>query len=284
MVGLQPGQEIGRYRIVRRIGEGGMGVVYECSQEAEPRAVAVKLLRPELAQNEAYRRRFQHEVRAAREVVHPGLVPIIDAGETAGYHYLAMPYIGPRTLKDLIHDEERLPVARTLEIASTLGAALDAVHERGLLHRDIKSSNVLLAEPGDMPMLSDFGVAKGVGYTVLTRTGLMVGTLDYLAPELIRGEPATTASDVYAFACLVYECLAGAPPFSSRSMFEVGYAHLHDPPASLDGQVDGVSAELDRALLRGLEKDPARRPHLAGAYADLLRILNRRMERHLPHS
>jgi len=284
MVGLQPGQEIGRYRIVRRIGEGGMGVVYECLQDAEPRTVAVKLLRPELAQNEAYRRRFEHEVRAAREVVHPGLVPIIDSGETAGYHYLAMPYIGPRTLKDLIHDEERLPVGRTLEIASTLGAALDAVHERGLLHRDIKSSNVLLAEPGDMPMLSDFGVAKGVGYTVLPRTGLMVGTLDYLAPELIRGEPATTASDVYAFACLVYECLAGGPPFSSRSMFEVGYAHLHDPPPSLDGQVDGVSAELDRALLRGLEKDPARRPHLAGAYADLLRILNRRMERHLPHS
>jgi serine/threonine protein kinase len=284
VIGLEPGHEIGRYRIVRRIGEGGMGVVYECSQAAEPQAVALKLLRPELAQNEAYRRRFQHEVRAAREVTHPGLVPIIDAGETAGYHFLAMPYIGPRTLKDLIHDEKRLSLSRTLAIASNLGPALDAVHERGLLHRDIKSSNVLLAGPDDTPMLSDFGVAKGVGYTVLTRTGLMVGTLDYLAPELIRGEPATPASDVYAFACLVYECLAGAPPFSSRSIFEVGYAHLHDPPASLLGHVEGTSSELDRAMLRGLEKDPARRPHLAGAYADMLRILDRRAGRHLPHS
>jgi serine/threonine-protein kinase len=125
-------------------------------------------------------------------------------------------------------------------------------------------------------MLSDFGVAKGAGYTVLTRTGLMVGTLDYLAPELIRGEPATPASDVYAFACLVYECLAGAPPFSSRSMFEIGYAHLNDAPAGLHAHLPGVSDELDRALLRGLEKEPARRPHLAGAYAAMLRIVNGR--------
>lgn len=276
MTDLEPGREIGRYTLVRRIGEGGMGVVYECSHASEPRAFAVKLLRPELAQNEAYRRRFQHEVRAAREVTHPNLVPIVDAGETAGYHYLAMPYIGTRTLKDLIRTEGRLTLPQTLAIAAKLGSALDAIHERGLLHRDIKSSNVLLSEPDDTPMLSDFGVAKGVGYTVLTRTGLMVGTLDYLAPELIRGEAAAGTSDVYAFACLVYECLTGAPPFSSRTMFEVGYAHLNDAPASLHGQVEHVSSELDRALLRGLEKDPVRRPHLAGAYADMLRIVDRR--------
>jgi len=103
-----------------------------------------------------------------------------------------------------------------------------------------------------------------------------VGTLDYLAPELIRGDPATPASDVYAFACLVYECLAGAPPFSSRSMFEIGYAHLNDAPAGLHGHAPGVADELDRALLRGLEKEPSRRPHLAGAYAGMLRIVNHR--------
>jgi serine/threonine protein kinase len=269
---LALGARIGPYTLVRRIGEGGMGVVYECARDGSPDAIALKLLRPELAQNDGYRRRFQHEVRAAREVGHPGLVPIVDAGEADGYHYLAMPFVGTRTLKTLIR-EGRLPLDRTLALAGRMGAALDAIHERGLLHRDIKSSNILLTDDG-LPMLSDFGVAKGAGYTVLTRTGLMVGTLDYLAPELIRGEPATPASDVYAFACLVYECLSGAPPFSSRSMFEIGYAHLNDAPAGLHAHVPGISDELDRALLRGLDKEPSRRPHLAGAYAGMLRIVN----------
>ena len=275
MTELAPGARIGPYTLVRRIGEGGMGVVYECTQDGSTGAVAVKLLRPELAQNDAYRRRFQHEVRAAGEVGHPGLVPIVDAGEADGYHYLAMPFVGTRTLKAVIRADSRVSLGQTLAIAERLGSALDAIHERGLVHRDIKSSNILLADADGAAMLSDFGVAKGAGYTVLTRTGLMVGTLDYLAPELIRGDPATPASDVYAFACLVYECLAGAPPFSSRSMFEIGYAHLNDAPAGLHGDVAGVSAELDRALLRGLEKEPARRPHLAGAYAGMLRIVDR---------
>jgi serine/threonine protein kinase len=272
---LAPGARIGRYTLVRRIGEGGMGVVYECTADGSTQVVAVKLLRPELAQNDGYRRRFQHEVRAAGEVGHPGLVPIVDAGEADGYHYLAMPFVGSRTLKTLIRAEGRVRLERTLAMAERLGSALDAIHERGLVHRDIKSSNILLADADGAPVLSDFGVAKGAGYTVLTRTGLMVGTLDYLAPELIRGEPATSASDVYAFACLVYECLAGAPPFSSRSMFEIGYAHLNDTPPALHGRVPGVSAELDRALLRGLEKEPRRRPHLAGAYAGMVRVVNR---------
>ena len=275
MTELAPGARIGPYTLVRRIGEGGMGVVYECTQDGSTQAVALKLLRPELAQNDAYRHRFQHEVRAAGEVGHPGLVPIVAAGEADGYHYLAMPFVGTRTLKAVIRADSRVSLGQTLAIAERLGSALDAIHERGLVHRDIKSSNILLTDADGAPMLSDFGVAKGTGYTVLTRTGLMVGTLDYLAPELIRGDPATPASDVYAFACLVYECLAGAPPFSSRSMFEIGYAHLNDPPASLHGHVAGVSDELDRALLRGLEKDPARRPHLAGAYAGMLRIVDR---------
>ena len=275
MTELALGTRIGPYTLVRRIGEGGMGVVYECTQDGSTQAVALKLLRPELAQNDAYRHRFQHEVRAAGEVGHPGLVPIIDAGEADGYHYLAMPYVGTRTLKTVIRAESRVPLEQALGIAELLGSALDAIHERELVHRDIKSSNILLTDADGAPMLSDFGVAKGTGYTVLTRTGLMVGTLDYLAPELIRGDPATPASDVYAFACLVYECLAGAPPFSSRSMFEIGYAHLNDAPAGLHGDVAGVSAELDRALLRGLEKEPARRPHLAGAYAGMLRIVDR---------
>ena len=273
MTELALGARIGPYTLVRRIGEGGMGVVYECTQDGAPHPIALKLLRPELAQNDGYRRRFEHEVRAASEVGHPGLVPIVDAGEADGYHYLAMPFVGRRTLKTVIRTESRVPLDRTLSMAERLGSALDAIHERGLVHRDIKSSNILLTDDG-VPMLSDFGVAKGAGYTVLTRTGLMVGTLDYLAPELIRGDPATPASDVYAFACLVYECLAGAPPFSSRSMFEIGYAHLNDAPAGLHGQVHGVSDELDRALLRGLEKEPSRRPHLAGAYAGMLRIVD----------
>ncbi len=163
MTELAPGARIGPYTLVRRIGEGGMGVVYECTQDGSTGAVAVKLLRPELAQNDAYRRRFQHEVRAAGEVGHPGLVPIVDAGEADGYHYLAMPFVGTRTLKAVIRADSRVPLGQTLAIAERLGSALDAIHERGLVHRDIKSSNILLADADGAPMLSDFGVAKGHG-------------------------------------------------------------------------------------------------------------------------
>ena len=164
---------------------------------------------------------------------------------------------------------------RTLEVASAVGSALDVLHGRGLIHRDVEPSNVLLTDADGTPILADFGLAKGIGYTVLTRTG-MVGTLHYTAPELIRGEQAAPTSDIYAMACMLYECLAGTTPFGPKSYFALSFAHLHTDPDPIEDQCTDVSKELGRALLRGMEKEPSRRPQSAGAYADMLRIVARR--------
>jgi serine/threonine-protein kinase len=156
-------------------------------------------------------------------------------------------------------------------VAAHVGRALDALHEAGLVHRDVKPSNVLFDAEG-RPMLTDFGLAKGPAYTVLTRTGQIVGTLDYLAPELIRGQPATPSTDIYALGCVVYECVAGQPPFAGKSMFEVSTAILEeDPPDPCANRSDLPSA-LGWAVLQALAKEPEKRPPTATAYANMVRL------------
>jgi serine/threonine protein kinase len=273
VTGLFRGDKLGRYRVERVLGEGAMGVVYYCVQEGEPHEVALKVLRPELSESPTYRQRFDHELRVAREVSHRSLVPIVDAGQAEGYHYLAMPYIGEQTLKDRI-GVGALSVRDTIRVAAALGGALDALHGNGLMHRDVKPSNVLLTDDGT-PLLSDFGIAKGVGYTVLTRTGQLVGTLDYLAPEMIRGERASVASDVYAMGCVLYECLVGEPPFGQRPLFQVGFAHLSEEPVSPARRRTDVSEELGKAVLLALHKSADGRPKSAGELATLVRIVGR---------
>ena len=156
-----------------------------------------------------------------------------------------------------------------LGLAERYAAGLDALHRAGIVHRDVKPSNVMLREDGSAA-LTDFGLAKGAAYTLLTRPGQVLGTLDYLAPELVRGGEATPASDVYALGCVAFECPAGHAPFADRSLFGVGTAHLEDDPPD-----PPASPELARALLRALEKDPAARPPTATMYAHLLRAASR---------
>ena len=151
-------------------------------------------------------------------------------------------------------------------IASELASALDALHEAGIVHRDVKASNVLLRD-GVTAMLTDFGLAKGEAYTVLTKPGQVMGTLDYLAPELIHGDEATRASDVYALGCLTYECLTGTTPFGGRSVFQIGLAHLDEQPPDPSASRADCPPAFAAAVLRALEKDPAQRPGSAAAYA-----------------
>jgi serine/threonine protein kinase len=267
---LAVGDKLGPYRLEEQLGEGGMGVVFRARHEEGGETVALKVLRAELGEDEMYRRRFLHEARAAAEARHGSLVAIRDAGEHEGRYYLATDYVDGRTLEQRIEQDGQLPLEDVLRLAAEIGSGLDALHARDVIHRDIKASNVLLGR-GGTAFLSDFGLAKGRAYTVLTKPGEVMGTIDYLAPELIRGEPATPATDIYALACTIYECVSGTTPFAHGSAFQVGLAHLQEDPPDPGGARDDWSPALTEALLQGLEKDPARRPATATEYAIALR-------------
>jgi serine/threonine-protein kinase len=261
---------VGPYALGEVLGEGGMGVVYR-AVGPDGTVVALKLLRTELAADAAYRQRFLREARVAAEVDHPHLVAIVDAGEDRGRPYLAARYVSGGTLAARIGESGPLSVAETLAVAAQVGAGLDALHAAGLVHRDVKPSNVMLDESGTA-LLCDYGLAKGRAYTVLTRPGQVMGTLDYLAPELIRTGQAGPASDVYALGCVVYECLAGIPPFGGLNAFQVGAAHVEQEPPDPCARRADAAPSLAWAVLRALEKDPARRPNTGTAYAHMLTL------------
>ena len=271
--GLRLGEVIGGYELETPLGEGAMGVVYRARRIEDGTKVALKILKHELSSDAVYRRRFEHEVKAASAVSHRNLIEILDAGESDGVHYIAMTYVPCCTLRDRINAHGPLSARETAGVASALGGALDAIHGSGLVHRDVKPSNVLVADDGNA-LLTDFGIAKGRAYTVLTRTGQVVGTLDYMAPELIRGQRAIPKSDIYAMACVLFECLAGTPPFGDRAGFRIGFAHLQDVPPDPCADRPELPPELARAVLLGLAKDPAQRPATAKAFANVIRMVS----------
>jgi serine/threonine protein kinase len=258
---------LGDYFLELELGRGAVGVVYR-GRSADGRVVAIKTFDPGLADDETFRARLAHEVRAAREIPDPHLVRILEADEDGGRPYLVLEYLpGGSLATRLVHGP--LHLEEMLRVVAEVGAGLDALHRARIVHRDVKPSNVMFREDG-AAALTDFGLAKGAAYTVLTRPGQVLGTLDYLAPELVRGGEATSASDVYALGCVAFECLAGRPPFGDHSLFGVGTAHLEDDPPD-----PPTSPEVAWALLRALQKDPAKRPATAMTYAHLLRTAAR---------
>jgi serine/threonine protein kinase len=267
---LGPGESLGEYRLEELRGEGGMGLVFRATRSSDGRTVALKILKTDLADDDTLRRRFLHEARAAADIRHENLVPVLDAGEAGGRHFLVVAYVPGPTLEERVRDGGPLSVEATVQLAREVAAGLDALHERGIVHRDIKASNVLLDE--GRALVTDFGLAKGPASTVLTRPGQVLGTLEYLAPELIRGEPATPASDIYALGCLVFECVAGATPFSGRSLFEVGIAHLDEEPGDPGVGRESWPPALSAAVLEALHKEPAQRPPTAASYVEGLRL------------
>ena len=266
---LESGDRLGDYRLDAVLGEGGMGIVFRATR-GDGEVVALKVLKSEFIEDDLFHQRFGQEARAAAEVRHPNLVPIIEAGEADGRVYLAVVYAEGGTLEDRLYQRGgRLAIDETVRLAAELSGGLDALHAAGMVHRDIKASNVVFDAEGH-GMLTDFGLAKGRAYTVLTRPGQILGTLDYLAPELVKGERATPASDIYALGCAVYECLTGKTPFGDKTLFQIGLAHLEEEPPNLSTVRAEVEPELGRAVVSALEKDPAARPQSAGAYAGLL--------------
>jgi serine/threonine protein kinase len=268
---LEVGHRLGPYRIEARLGRGGMGIVFRARHDGDGRTVALKVLRDELGASDEFRRRLAREARAAAEVDHPNLAPVLELGEAEGRLYLVVRYVDGRSLDERLRFDGPLPVAELVRLAADVGAGLDALHRRGIVHRDVKPANILLAADGTA-VLSDFGLAKGLAYTVLTKPGQVLGTLNYLAPEVLRKEPAGPMSDLYALGCVLFECLAGKPPFAGRGLLQVGMAHLEELPGDPAAGRDDVPEAVSWTIRQALSKNPARRPPGAGALARMLRL------------
>ncbi len=254
---LERGTVFAGHRIEAVAGRGGMGVVYRATQLSLDRTVALKLVAPGLLADETIRRRFLRESRVAASIDHPNVIPIHYAGEEDGIAYLAMRYVGGDDLRSLVRREHRLPAARAARIVAQVGAGLDAAHAAGLVHRDVKPANVLLSDE-DHVYVTDFGLTKhaaSVGSE--TRPGRWVGTLDYAAPEQIRGERVDARADVYALGCLLYFTLTGEVPYPREGDEARLWAHLHDDPPH-------TGTAFDPIVARALAKAPADRYSSAG--------------------
>ena len=247
------------YRVESLLGRGGMSVVYLAEHVRLGRKVALKVLASPLTHDESYRERFVRESQRAADLDHPNVIPIYDAGEieggdTDGLLYIAMRYVDGSDLRTLVRRDGQLSVGRTIFMLEQVAAALDAAHDRDLIHRDVKPSNILVAEPSEHVYLTDFGVAKQTTAPDLTRTGVFVGTVDYAAPEQIEGLTLDRRTDIYALGCVLYECLAGRPPFDREAEVAVMHAHLATPPPKLTDVRPDLPKDLDRVIARAMAK------------------------------
>jgi serine/threonine protein kinase len=269
---LSAGTEVGGYRIEGILGQGGMGVVYEATQLSLNRRVALKVLTASLSGDPSFKERFRREGRLQASIDHPHIVTVYEAGEAEVGLFIAMRLVRGPNLKDLIVSGE-VDAERALRLLAPVADALDAAHELGLIHRDIKPQNVLVGAR-DHAYLADFGLTKAPDTTALTMSGAFVGTLHYISPEQIRGEPASAASDIYAFTTVVYECLTGSVPFPRDTEAAVIYAHLsYDPPPVAEVRPD-LPPALDAVIRRGMAKDPAQRfPNAGELVAETQRAL-----------
>ncbi|OAH11874.1 serine/threonine-protein kinase [Streptomyces jeddahensis] len=256
------GKQIAGYRVEREIGRGGMAVVFCAKDLRLDRTVALKLLAPELARNDTFRRRFTHESRVAAAIDHPHIVPIFEAGETEGVLYIAMRYVSGVDLRAMLDRDGALPAATAIRIAAQVASALDAAHEHNLVHRDVKPGNILVAKGTDIDhpehvYLTDFGLTKkSLSLTGFTTVGEFVGTLDYVAPEQISGRPVDGRCDVYSLACVVYETLTGKPPFQREEDMALLWAHQYDQPPPLTEKQPDLPPAVDGVMAKALAKTP----------------------------
>ena len=258
MPDLLPGAEIAGCRIEAVAGRGGMGIVYRATQLSLGRPVAVKLIAPDRAGDPGFRERFERESRVAAAIDHPNVVPVYAAGEEHGHLYLVMRYVKGIDLQGLLARDRLLPPDRVAAIGAQIGAALDAAHAVGLVHRDVKPANVLLS--GEHAYLADFGLSQIVGTeTRLTSTGQWIGTVDFMAPEQFSGEEVDARADVYALGCVLYNALTGEVPYPRGTVPATMLAHLHDEPPRPTQATAGLPGGFDRVIARALAKDPEAR-------------------------
>jgi serine/threonine-protein kinase len=272
------GSQIASYQIQELVGRGGMAVVYRAVDVRLGRLVALKVLAIELATDDAFRQRFIRESRAGAAVDHPNVIPVFEAGEADGVLFIAMRYVTGQDVRALIERDGRLRASRTVSIVTQVASALDAAHAHGLIHRDVKPANMLLAGDGDgrtpdHVYLSDFGLSKqSVTTASLTATGQFLGTLDYMSPEQVEGRPIDGRTDQYALACAAFEMLAGQPPFRREQNLAVLWAQVSaQPPSVLQWRPD-LPPAVDEVIAKALAKSPADRYASCLEFATALRL------------
>ena len=262
----------GRYRLLQVLGSGGMGTVWEAEDELLGRRVAVKVLTGPDATSPRAVRRFRREARSAARLSGPHIATVYDVGEEAGSPYLVMELVEGETLADRLAREGRLEPHEAGWVAAAIADALEIAHREGVVHRDVKPANVMLTTSGEVKVM-DFGIAAAAerGPHATTNADTVVGTPSYLSPEQARGEPVTARSDVYALGAVLYEMLAGRPPFVRATSVATALAHVHDEPAPIADVVPDVPPQVAAACAAALAKDPADRPASASGFASALR-------------
>src|SRR6478736_2860796 len=264
---LAPGTAFADHVIRAVCGRGGMGVVYRATHIPLDREVALKVIAPEYSQDHEFRRRFRREFRATASIQHPNVIPIYHAGEVDDLLYVTMRYVAGTDLARLLAAEKQLPPTTAASIVAQVGEALDAAHEAGIVHRDVKPANILLEADGDgfHAILTDFGLMKNLrSQTQITQTGTVIGTFDYAAPEQLRETNIDARTDVYALGGVLFQTLTGKVPYPRETAAATMLAHLDAPPPSLLSVLPTASENLGEVVRRAMAKDPASRFPSAG--------------------
>src|SRR5438874_2425963 len=262
----------GRYKIIRKLGAGGMADVYLAEDQELGRRVAIKILNDRHAADDSFIERFRREAKNAAGLSHPNIVSIYDRGEAEGTYYIAMEYLDGRSLKELIISRGSAPVRTAIEYTRQILGAIGFAHRHGIVHRDIKPHNVLVGPEGRLKV-TDFGIARS-GASQMTEVGSIIGTAQYLSPEQARGAPVDQTSDLYSVGVVLYELLTGQVPFTGETPLEIAMKHLSEVPKPPSELRPEVPHDLDLVVLRALAKDPADRyPTAEQMDADLERVL-----------
>ena len=260
----------GRYELVEVIGRGGMGTVYRATDPILRRTVTVKLLPAEFAEGDPVSvARFEREARAAASLAHRGIVAVYDTGVDEGTRFIVMEYVAGRSVEAILREERRLQPARAVDIAMTVADALGAAHAAGIVHRDVKPSNVMIADGASVKVL-DFGIARALDGTALTHSATVLGTAAYMAPEQVLGHPADERSDIYSLGCVLYAMIAGRPPFAGETVAAILHQQVNVDPQPLRTVEPTIPEALDALVTAMLAKSPDARPQSTAQVRDRL--------------